>query len=71
MSRIAIDLECVEIVRAAALPIAARQRPAFYERVSELMRGVEPGPGAYRRACREAQRAFIAVPDAPRPIDGA
>ena len=64
MSRIEIDLECVEIVRANALPIPARARPAFYERVTELMRGVEPSPGAYSRACREAQRAFIAVPDA-------
>jgi hypothetical protein len=64
VSPIEIDLECVEIVRIAALPIPARVRPAFYERVTELMRGVEPGPGAYARACREAQRAFIAVPDA-------
>jgi hypothetical protein len=30
--------------------------------VTELLRGVEVGPGAYARACAEAQRAFLVAP---------
>src|SRR5262245_61992673 len=70
LSAIEIDLECVEIVRAHALPIPPPARPAFYEKVSDLMRGVEPGPGSYARACREAQRSFIAIPDEKPTVDG-
>jgi hypothetical protein len=61
---LSLDLECIAIIRDHALPILPRARPAFYEKVSELLRGVELGPGAVGRACVEAQRAFLVAPPA-------
>jgi hypothetical protein len=59
-----VEEECIEILRQAARPIASHDRPRFYEKVDELMRGIEVAPGAYARACREAQRSFLVAPQA-------
>ena len=65
MPPLTVDQECVEVIRLYAQPILPRDRPRFYERVTELLRGVEVGPGSYARACIEAQRSFLFAP----PID--
>jgi len=54
--------EMVAITTEYARAIAPRHRPRFYERICELMRGAEIGPGACARACREAQREFLNAP---------
>jgi len=52
---LSVDLECVEIIRAAAAPIAPHRRPRFYERVSD------------QRAEAEFRIAPEPAVDAPRP----
>jgi hypothetical protein len=61
---LSLDLECIAIIRDHALPLLPRARPAFYGKVSELLRGVELGPGVCSRACVEAQRVFLVAPPA-------
>jgi hypothetical protein len=53
------------------VPIPPPARRRFYEAVGRALRDeTELGPGSVARACTRAQRDFIAVPDAPRAIDG-
>jgi hypothetical protein len=61
--------EEVAILTEYARPIAARDRPRFFEMVDELLRGAEPGPGSVARACREVQPKFLNAPavDQERP----
>jgi hypothetical protein len=59
--------EEVAILTEYARPIAARDRPRFYERVSELMKSREIGPGATARACAAAQREFLVAPAIAEP----
>jgi hypothetical protein len=61
---LSVTEECIEILRTYAAPIAPAARSRFYERVSELLCGVEVGPGAYYRACAAAQREFLVAPAA-------
>jgi hypothetical protein len=71
MPPLTVEEECIEVLKTYAQPISRWDRPRFLERVDELMRGVEAGPGAYARACARAQSEFLNAPavDAasPRP----
>jgi hypothetical protein len=62
--------EEVAILTEYARPLAVRDRPRFYEKVSELLRGCEPGPGSMARACRAVQPSFLnssAIDEKPKP----
>jgi hypothetical protein len=61
---LSVDEECIAVIRQYAWPISPHRRPAFYERVTELLRGEVLGPGSCARACATAQLDFIASPDA-------
>jgi hypothetical protein len=37
---LSLDLECIAIIRDHAQPLLPRTRPAFFEKVTELLRGV-------------------------------
>jgi hypothetical protein len=57
--------------RAAAQPIPAPARPAFFEAIDKALGGgCVLGAGLVARTCAEVQRRFIAVPDAPPVVDG-
>jgi hypothetical protein len=53
----------LDTVMSGAGPLHPQDRHKYLQRVAELLyvQG-EPGDGAVARACREAQRAFLAPP---------
>lgn len=46
----------LSIIRKTARPLQAHIRPAFYERVSELLRGIDLAPCAVMHAGQTARR---------------
>ena len=62
-SPLAMVPELAEIIRQHALPIAPAKRSRFYELVDRELSGSELGPGIVARACRKAQKEFIAAPE--------
>jgi hypothetical protein len=66
-----LHAELAAIIRDAAAPLLPGSRSRFYEVVDRLLRD-EPGalgPGTVSRACRRAQREFVATPDQGPSVD--
>jgi hypothetical protein len=58
--------ECVALIHAAAEPLPRARRPAFYERVSALLRNDEILiPHRVQEACRQVQNEFLIAPVEP------
>jgi hypothetical protein len=53
----------LDIIEAAARPLAWRDRAAFLQTIVELLDGRELGDGAVSLAARAAQRQFFDPPD--------
>ena len=72
MTLLALADECAGLMREAALPLPARLRPRFLERVSELLRNEEILiPARVMSACQQAQRELLFAPaDPSSAIDG-
>jgi hypothetical protein len=52
----------LDTVMAGATPLYPQDRHKYLQRIAELLYQQELGDGAVARACREAQRAFLAPP---------
>jgi hypothetical protein len=61
MAPLALSDEEIDLLRALALPLGLKQRPAFMEMVSEIL-GDRRGIGQVHQAAREAQRKLFNPP---------
>jgi hypothetical protein len=60
LTEMTVTEECIELIRRAGEPLPAWRRPAFYERVSELLRSEEVlVPARVQAACQRVQGEFL------------
>jgi hypothetical protein len=63
MSPLKLSDDELNAILAAGDQIAVDRQSAFLERIAELLRGVEIGPGSVHRAIREAAREYFDAPE--------